>query len=42
MKTWVKKGEEYRLSYAVLIHDLPAEEPLNHDAAYAAMKKYFD
>jgi hypothetical protein len=42
VKTWVKKGEPYRLSYAVLIHDLPAEKPLNHDAGYEAMLVYFD
>ena len=34
VKTWVKKGVPYRLSYAVLIHDLPTDEPLDREAAY--------
>jgi hypothetical protein len=42
VKTWVRKGESYRLSYAVLIHDLPADKPLDPKAAYEAMLKHFD
>jgi putative heme-binding domain-containing protein len=42
VKTWVRKGEPYQLSYAVLIHDLPADKPLNQNAAYEAMLKHFD
>lgn len=38
VKTWVKKGEPFRLGYAVLIHDLPAEEPLDRKAAAARMR----
>ena len=41
VKTWVKKGETFRLSYAVLIHDLPAEKPLDRKAAYRALLKSF-
>lgn len=41
VKTWFKKGEPYRLSYAVLIHDLPADKPLNQNAADEAMLKCF-
>ncbi|CAK9048521.1 Cytochrome c [Durusdinium trenchii] len=33
IKTWVRKGEPYRLSYAVLIHDRPANQPLDREAA---------
>ena len=40
-KTLVKKGEPYRLSYSVLIHDLPADKPLNQNAAYEAMLRCF-
>jgi hypothetical protein len=42
VKTRVKMGDLYRLSYAVLIHDLPAEKPLGHETAYKAMLEYFD
>ena len=33
VKTWVKRGQPYRLSYAILIHDLPKDQPLDHQAA---------
>lgn len=29
VKTWVKRGEPFRLSYAILIHDAPVEKPFN-------------
>ncbi len=34
VKTQVKKGEPYRLSWIVLVHDLPADRSIDHDAAY--------
>ncbi len=40
VKIQVKKGEPYRLSYIVLIHDLPENTPLNREAAYLEALKY--
>lgn len=37
VKTWVRKGMPLELSWAVLIHDLPKERPLDRDAAYKRM-----
>ena len=34
VKTWARKGPPYRFFYAVLIHDLPADELLDCTAAY--------
>ncbi len=42
IKTPVKRGETFRLSYAVLIHDLPAAQSLNRDAAAESLLKSFD
>ncbi|MHC4874918.1 MAG: PVC-type heme-binding CxxCH protein [Planctomycetota bacterium] len=41
VKTWVKRGEPFRLSYAVLIHDLPANTPLDHAATAERLLKSF-
>lgn len=40
IKTWVKKGEPFHLSYAILIHDLPADKPLDHAEAYREILEY--
>ncbi|QDT98606.1 PVC-type heme-binding CxxCH protein [Gimesia aquarii] len=40
IKTWVKKGEPLHLSYAVLIHDLPVEKPLDRTAIYSEILEY--
>ena len=41
VKTHVKKGESFRLSYVVLIHDLPDKTPLNQkDAANALLSTF--
>ena len=42
IKTPIKRGETFRLSYAVLIHELPAAQPLNHAAAAASLLKSFE
>ncbi|MCA8998824.1 MAG: PmoA family protein, partial [Planctomycetaceae bacterium] len=42
IKTWVKRGEPFRLSYAVLIHDQPNDQPLDHDAVASRLLKSFD
>ena len=42
IKTWVKKGEPYRLSYAVLIHDAPTDQPIDREAAYQRMLRAFE
>lgn len=42
VKTWVKRGQSYRLSYAILIHDLPASEPLDRAKAAAALAQEFE
>lgn len=41
VKTWVKRGESLRLSYAILIHDLPAETPINHDNTAERLQQLF-
>jgi hypothetical protein len=35
VKTWVKRGEPFRLRYAVLIHD--TAQPIDPAAAYQSM-----
>ncbi len=40
VKAWVKKGEPYRLSYIVLIHDLPVNKPLDREAVYREAVRY--
>lgn len=42
VKTWIKRGEEFRLSYAVLIHERPADEPLDHAGLADRLLKSFD
>ena len=39
VKTHIRKGEPYRLSYHILIHDLPAEKPLNREQAATSLLK---
>ena len=41
VKTWVKQGESYKLSYALLIHDLPADKPLDRRAAAESLLQSF-
>jgi putative membrane-bound dehydrogenase-like protein len=42
VRTRVRRGETFRLSYAILIHDLPADEPLDRHAAYNEMLESFN
>ena len=42
VKTWIKRGESFTLSYAVLIHDLPADQPLNHEQMAETLLESFD
>ena len=42
VKTWVKQGEPFRLSYAVLIHEQPAGQLLDHDVIADRLLKSFD
>jgi putative membrane-bound dehydrogenase-like protein len=42
IKTWVKRGQPFRLSYAVLIHDQLNDQPLDHDAVVSRLLKSFD
>ncbi len=42
VNTWVKRGEPFKLSYAVLIHDLPAEHPLDRKKAAESVLKTFE
>lgn len=42
VKTWVKRGETYRLSYAILLHESPAEKPLDRKQLSGALLKSFD
>ncbi|QEF98926.1 Cytochrome c [Stieleria maiorica] len=42
VKTWVKRGECYNLSYAILIHDLPADKPIDRDHVAESLLKSFD
>ncbi len=41
VKTWVKKGEVYKLSYIVLIHDQSKELEFDRDVAYQLILKRF-
>lgn len=38
VNTWVRKGEPYRLSYDVLIHDRTADSALDREAAFERVK----
>ncbi|MCA9042755.1 MAG: PmoA family protein [Planctomycetaceae bacterium] len=42
VKTWIKQGEPFRLSYAVLIHEQPAGQLLDHDVIADRLLKSFD
>ncbi|MCA9081832.1 MAG: PmoA family protein, partial [Planctomycetaceae bacterium] len=42
VKTWVKRGEPYSLSYAILIHDRPADQPIDHDTVTNTLLRLFD
>ena len=42
VKTPVRQQETFRLSWVLLMHDSPAEEPLNQNAAAARMVNVFD
>ena len=42
IRTQVNRGQTFTLSYAVLIHDLPADKPLNHEAAAESLLKSFE
>lgn len=42
IKTPIKRGESFRLSYAVLIHDLPADQPLSHEQMAETLLKSFE
>ncbi|MEZ6126239.1 MAG: DUF6807 family protein [Planctomycetaceae bacterium] len=42
VKTLVKRGESFALSYAVLIHDQPADQPLDHEAVASRLLGLFD
>ena len=39
VKTMIKKGETYRLSYGVLIHDQPAKAELDRKAVYESLAR---
>ena len=41
VKTYIKKGEPFKLSYAILIHDLPANAPLDHEDAAKSLLSTF-
>lgn len=41
VKTYVRRGEPFKLSWAVLIHDLPASQPLDHDQTYKNLLRTF-
>lgn len=41
VKTWVRKGEPLQLSWAVLIHDLPAGRELDHEDAWSLLQNEF-
>ena len=41
VKTWVKRGETFKLSYAILIHDPPIETPLDQEAAAKKLQQKF-
>lgn len=41
VKTWVRQGEPLQLSWAVLIHDLPEDRPLDHQVAWKMMQQEF-
>lgn len=42
VKTHVKQGESFRLSYAILIHDLPADAPLDRENAAETLLSTFE
>jgi len=39
IKTWVKKGETFRMRYAVLIHD--SDKPIQHQDVYDEISNIF-
>jgi len=41
VKTMVKRGEPYRISYALLLHDQPADQSLDREFIYTEVMKYF-
>lgn len=41
VKTSIKRGETFRLSYAILIHDRPAGQPLDHGQAAKLLLQSF-
>ncbi len=42
VKTWVRRGASFRLSYAMLIYDTPVDKPLDRAAAAGQLLKSFD
>lgn len=42
VKTFVKRGQDWRLSYAVLIHDLPSSKPLDQKKTAESLMRKFD
>jgi putative heme-binding domain-containing protein len=42
VKTWVKRGETFKLSYAILIHDLPVGESFDRDGIAESLRQSFD
>ena len=42
VKTWVKRGDTIRLSYAVLIHDSPADQPIDRKQSAQRLLNSFD
>ena len=39
VKTWIKKGQPFRLSFAVLLYDVPAAESVNREEAVRMLRK---
>lgn len=42
VKTWVKKGQPFRLSYAVFIHESPTDQPLDRTKAFNKIRSQFE
>jgi putative membrane-bound dehydrogenase-like protein len=42
IKTWIKRGEPFRLSYAMLIYDQPTATPLSRDTAVNTLLKVLE
>jgi hypothetical protein len=42
VKTWVKRGESFRLSYAIYFHSSPSSKPLDHQSMLKTIHATFE